>query len=373
MRVLISLIVGMILIGSAMSVQGQKQVDADNKAFVYSGRFDFTNPKAVRYDWPGTSIYFQFTGKQLSFVIEGGARNYFNVFIDDKLHEVVHAPNDTIYGIANIKGNGWHTCRLQKRTEGEMGTAIFKGVRIGGKERMDVYNPFGARRIEFIGNSITCGYGTEGERPEEDFLPKTENVNKSYAFIVSRAFDAECYVTAHSGLGVVRNYGDKKKVSTTLATMPQRYHQVLDMDASTGWDFSEWQPDAVVINLGTNDYSTGLRPDKAVFVDTYMKFIRRIRKNYGSIPIFCLNGPMLDEPAYSSVKEVVENCRLVGGDKAIFFIGIPTVLLNKSSDLGSDYHPSYRGQLKMAKHVIPTIANVMQWDYDDVEFKELKY
>jgi len=343
--------------------EAQQFISPSHSAFTYSGRFDRSDPNQVRYDWSGASIFFQFSGKQLEFVMEGGRRNYFNLFIDNQLHEIIHAPNDTVYTINGIKGKGWHTCRLQKRTEGEMGTTVFKGINIASKGKVRPAEALSSRRIEFIGNSITCGYGTEGASREEDFLPQTENVNKAYAFITARAFDAECYVTAHSGLGVVRNYGDKNKISTDLATLPQRYHQTLDMDSLTVWDFNAWQPHAVVINLGTNDYSTELGPDKAVFIHHYMAFIQRIRDNYGDVPIFCVCGPMRDEPAFTNIKEVVESSRLIYNDLSLYFIGIPDGLLNKESDLGSDWHPSYRGQKKMANHIIPTIANVLEWNY----------
>ncbi|WP_439182574.1 SGNH/GDSL hydrolase family protein [Carboxylicivirga taeanensis] len=348
-------------------------INSTDNVFTFSGRVDHTEEGAVRFDWPGVSVNFQFTGETLELCIDGGARNYYNVFIDGDLHKVIHAPADTIIPVEGIKGNGWHSCRIQKRTEGEMGMTVFKGVRLAADAQIRALNDSHRRKIEFIGNSISCGYGTEGKAPEEDFLPETENVDKSYAFISARAFNAECYVTAHSGLGVVRNYGDKEPVSTQLATLPQRYHQVFDMDTSLVWDFSQWQPDVVVINLGTNDYSTDVSPPKEVFINRYLEFIRQIRSYYGDVPVFCVNGPMRDEPAYSNVKEVVERARNQYQDKNTYFIGIPNYLLNTTSDLGSDYHPSYRGQLKMARHILPVIANVMNWEYDDSEFETLMY
>ncbi len=363
------LVFSIVILISSNIVRAQQFISPDNPAFTYSGRFDYANPGQVRYDWPGTSIFFQFTGRQLEFLINGGKRNYFNVFIDGQLHEILHAPNDTAYVIKGIKGRDWHTCQLQKRTEGEMGTSLFKGIRIASEGKVKEVSEYPTRKIEFIGNSITCGYGTEGASRDEDFLPQTENVNKSYAFITARAFNAECYVTAHSGLGVVRNYGDKDKISTRLATLPQRYHQTLDMDSLLCWDFFTWQPNAVVINLGTNDYSTGIEPDSTVFIQTYMAFIRQIRKYYGEVPIFCICGPMQGEPALSNIKKVVEASRLSYKDKNLYFIGIPDGLLNKGNDLGSDWHPSYRGQKKMAAHIVPTIASVLQWNYCSEELK----
>ncbi|MBS2211920.1 endoglucanase [Carboxylicivirga mesophila] len=362
----------LLFVGHMLHAQ-ERFVSAGHEAFYYSGRVDLSQSDVARFDWPGVSVNFQFTGETLDLCLNGGERNYFNVFIDGLLHEVMHVPADTVYPVRGINGQGWHSCRIQKRTEGEMGMVVFKGVHLEKEAQIRSVEHQQWRKIEFIGNSITCGYGTEGKLPEEDFLPETENINKSYAFIAARAFKAECYVTAHSGLGVVRNYGDKEPISTKLATLPNRYHQVFDMDTSLAWDFSQWQPDAVVINLGTNDYSTDVAPEKSVFVQRYLRFIKQLRDCYGDIPVFCVNGPMRDEPAYSNVKEVVEIARSVYGDKHIYFIGIPASLLNKSSDLGSDYHPSYRGQLKMARHIIPTIANVMNWEFDDSEYEALSY
>ncbi len=336
---------------------------ATHEAFQYKGRFDKTNPEQVRFDWPNSTIQFQFTGSEIDIALQGGARNYFNLFINDSLHSVLHQPYDSIIKIKDIKATGVHSFRIQKRTEGEMGIAAFKGVYLPKNERLISSRIKASRKIEFIGNSITCGYGTEGASRNEKFLPSTENVNQSYALITSKAFNAECHVIAHSGLGVVRNYGDKNKISVDRATMPMRFNQVLDTDNSKLWDFNLWKPDLVVINLGTNDYSTKPHPDKAIFQDTYKLLIENIQEVYGNIPVFLICGPLIDEPAYTNIKELTYNMKQLKPESKIHFIGIPKSLLNATSDLGSDSHPSFQGQLKMANHIIPTIATVMDWDY----------
>ncbi|MCU4156156.1 endoglucanase [Carboxylicivirga sp. A043] len=355
----------LLMVCMCLSALGQmKPVKASDAVFTYSGRIDKRNPDAVRYDWPGVSVCFQFTGNQLAFVMDGGATNYFNVFIDGRLHEVLMAPADSVYNIKGIKGRGWHTCCLQKRTEGEQGTVTFKGVRLAAKAEVKSCEKLPARRIEFIGNSLTAGYGTEGQSGDEKFLPATENVDKSYAFITARAFNAECYVTAHSGLGVVRNYAGKP-----MATLTDRYRQTFDMDTSLIWNFNDWQPHAVVINLGSNDYSANGAPSKALFIDRYKRFLQEIRSYYGDVPVFCIVGPIRDEPLFSNVKQAVEEARVIYNDHHLYFIAIPPALLNRNTDYGSDWHPSYKGQLKMANHIIPTIANVLDWDYSMEECK----
>ncbi len=54
----------------------------------------------------------------------------------------------------------------------------------------------------------------------------------------------------------------------------------------------------------------------------------------------------------------------------IAFVGIPTNLLNTEEDLGSDWHPSYRGQLKSAHMIIPVLGTMLNWNYSLKEILE---
>ncbi len=334
---------------------------ASHKDLSFMGRVDFSDEQVARYDWPGVTVRFRFTGDQLKLHFTGGERNYFDLFIDGKLINTLHAKGDTVAVVTGIKGKGPHEAKFIKRTEGEMGETRFFGLELSRKGELLPWKKTVDRRIEFIGNSITCGYGTESESRHDDFEPQTENVEKSYAAIVANTLNADYHVVAHSGLGIVRNYGAPQKVSTGLATMPQRYSRVLDMDDSLTWDFSKWQANAVVISLGNNDFSTKPHPDKVVFQRTYEELINQVRMAYGVVPVFCIVGPTTDEPCFSYVKEVVDNYHVLYKDENVFFIGISRALLNGGSDLGADAHPSFRGQQKIANTIVPVISTVMEW------------
>jgi lysophospholipase L1-like esterase len=320
-------------------------------AIHYVGRVDRSNPTEVRFDWPGVSIGCIFTGNQIGINIEGGEKNYFNLFIDGELLSVFSAPRDTTLFFRLTNDVVHHELLLTKRTEADMGMARFTGFILDEKAEILPSSRKSTRRIEFIGNSITCGYGTEGANRDERFSPNTENNH----FI------------AHSGKGVVRNYGDEKMVSDPKETMPGRYDRTLDNDTTHLWDFKQWKAHCVVINLGTNDYSTQPHPDRVAFLNAYKELIAKVRSSHGNVPIFCVVGPMINEPCFSYLKELTYFYRTEVKDTNIYFAGLPDKLLNDGVDLGSDWHPSYKGQLKIAAQLLAPIATVMDWDFQTEE------
>lgn len=343
---------------------------ADNEAFQYIGRVEIQNDKAV-YNWPGASVFVGFSGEVLGIRVKGGPRNYFNVWVDDFPEKVIHAVNDTVWWFPEKLSLGEHQLRLVKRTEAEMGMAEFYGIYVGSDNLLKRPAPLSERKILFIGNSITCGYGTEGKDKTERFRPSTENCEKSYATIIARAFGAQYQLTSHSGLGMVRNYGDKKKLSVERKPMPARLGYLFDNDSTFKYDLKNYIPHAVVINLGTNDFSTQPFPDEADFVNAGEKLIIKIMETFPGVKVFCVTGPMINEPCFSYTKKIVESVRKKKNTKNIVFVGVPVDLLNTGSDLGSDWHPSYRGQIKTANMILPVMGNVLDWNFSSDEIDKV--
>jgi lysophospholipase L1-like esterase len=342
-----------------------KFISANNPNIRYVGRFDFSNPLDVRFDWSGAYIQFSFRSTQCSVKMSDTGRNYYQVFVDSQPAKILDVKSDTTLVIDAKLGTQIHKVQIYKRTEGSQGIASFKGIVLSENGEMLPWKDIPNRKIEFIGNSITCGYGTEGKSKDEHWTPSTENNYLSYATIIARAFNADYHIVAHSGQGVVRNYGDKQKVSASA--MPNRFNRVFDEKDQPLWNFRQWKPEIVVINLGTNDFSTQPYPDKDVFKKGYENLINEVHKEYGDLPVFCVVGPMIDEPCYSYVKELVDDFRSIYQKKNVYFVGIPTYLINPEKDLGSDWHPNYMGHRKMAAHVLPVIASILGWDYKNSE------
>ena len=119
-------------------------------------------------------------------------------------------------------------------------------------------------RLEFVGNSITSGEGTLGARQEEDWIGAFFSAENTYARLTSDALGAEYRIVSQSGWGIVCGWDNDPH-----HTLPPYYEQVCGVaegahNAALGAklqnDFSVWQPDAVILNIGTNDESAFRNP-----------------------------------------------------------------------------------------------------------------
>lgn len=123
------------------------------------------------------------------------------------------------------------------------------------------------RKIEFIGDSITCGYGVLGG-PKAPFSTETESADDAFAVQCARALDADYQLVSFSGIGVISRYIEpEENEPLTDVLMPALYPHTDAVLAKRygwrpeSWDFSSFCPQVVVINLGTNDdsYTRGIR------------------------------------------------------------------------------------------------------------------
>ncbi len=329
---------------------------ATDKNIDYIGRVYKTDDGSVKFDWVGVYLRFRFTGNCLSMNASDSKSNYYRLFVDGKyLKDINIKGTEKEIKLAENLEQGVHTLMLYKRTEANQGTTTIRSFVLEDGGKLLSWMNKSTRKLEFIGNSITCGYGTDTNNRNEGFTPETENAYFSYASLTARYFQADYTLVAHSGQGVVRNYGDKK--STSDYTMRQRFFCQFDENPEMKWDFSQWRPDAVVINLGTNDFSTQPYPSNEAFVNGYKDLLASVRKSYGNVPVFCLSSPMSNELQRECITKALADLK----DPKLFYVPIYNYVLNPNGDYGASSHPSRSGQEKMSMLLIPYISSVMDW------------
>ncbi len=302
-------------------------VGADNPQLQYTGRIDFADRARPVLSWPGTSIAANFTGSSLSITLDDQlGKNFFNVFIDDKPVVIEAAQGSKTYAVASGLQPGAHRLLITKRTEGEEGSTLFKGLELADGGQLLAPPPRKQRRIEFFGDSITSGMGNESPDDGPDHLLKDKNNYMSYASITARALDAEAHITSQSGIGIM--------ISWFPFTMPDFYDQLNAVgNNDSKWDFSSWTPDVVVVNLFQNDRwlidrekRLSPMPTDEQRIQAYKTFVQKVRTLYPRAYIVCALGSMdaVQEgskwPGY--VRTAVDQMR-DGGDQRIDTIIFP--------------------------------------------------
>jgi len=277
--------------------------------------------------------------------------NYYNIYINDKFERILKpVKQKNEYILFQSKSSKVIKITIYKRSEGYDGIGIFKGLEIKG-ELLELPRK-SLKKIEFIGDSISVGFGVEGTSIEcdEAFEKDFKNFNLAFPAITATLLNVDYNVIAVSGRGLVRNW-DEPGIQSRKS-MTYYYDKTLFNNDSLFWDYSTWIPDIVVINLGTNDFSQELQPSKELFINEYMKFIKLIRKNYPQAHIFCISGPAQTEPFYKYISELFEEIY----DKAIHLIFMAQLIETEKACSG---HPNIPAQERMANELVREIHKIL--------------
>lgn len=288
----------------------RKTDTTENKSFIaytdshiqYEGRIGLKNDAAELY-WPGTTLRLNFNGTGIKALIKDEkGQNFYNVLIDGKITQRLKMDTARkIYTLAENLSPGDHTLELFKITqyhkEYGRGFTRFYGFQLTNGKTLSPPK-LKKNKIEFYGNSITCGHAIEDTTGGDSGASKFENNYLSYAALTARHFNAQYSCIAKSGIGLM--------VSWVKPIMPEVYNLTNPADSSTIWDFSKYTPDVVVVNLTQNDAAIVTRPEHVEFkrrfgstaptenviISKYEDFIKKIRREYPQAKIVCVLGSM---------------------------------------------------------------------------------
>jgi len=319
----------------------------------FIGRPDTSEAGVVKLAWSGSGIVFRFSGTDAAVRLDDAGK-YFTVVVDGQVQpKLATSSGEKSYPVASGLPAGEHEVRLYRRTEANFGVTRFVDVELGSGTLLAPPPP-AARKIEVIGDSITCGYGNEGADQYCNFSAETENHYATYAAIAARNVGADLVTVAWSGKGVIYNYGDDK-----TDPLPALYDRTLPGDPSSLWDFS-FQPDVVVLNLGTNDFSTDGDPSEAEFVGAYQAFLSHLRDKYPGAYLLCMVPTLLSGNDLTTAQAYVEKAvqaRKSAGDSAIEAWAMSVT----QDGWGCDWHPSSATHANMGAALTQKLAAIKGW------------
>ena len=322
----------------------------------YVGRFDLADEAGPRCTWPASTVAFTVSGGSVGVRLKDNGKNFWQVVINGESTGVLALqPGEQVYPVAKDLPPGRHTIELVKRTESFVGVTQVLGVVIDDGAKLWP-TPERVRRIEVIGDSISCGYGNEAASKEEKFSAATENAWLAYGAVGARAVEADYVCIAWSGKKLWPDNSIVDLYGRTLATS----------DKSV-WDFARWTPDVVVVNLGTNDFNSKGNPDEAGWVAAYVEFIAQIRGRYPKAAVYCAVGTMMSDWPESRkprtvilgyLEKVIAQANAAGGAPVrLIDFGVQ----KKENGIGADWHPGAKTHELMGAQLAETLKRDLGW------------
>jgi hypothetical protein len=331
-----------------------------SKNIYYEGRIA-KRPEAAELSWPGTSATILFKGTNISAVLKDlDTANYYNVIVDGKNISKFHTDTSKhSYELASGLAFGRHKVELFKRTEWDKGKTWFYGFETS--KETQILSPAAPkkRKIEFFGNSITCGYAIEDSSGKDSEHGYFENNYLTYAAITARHFNARYYCTSKSGIGIM--------VSWFPLIMREMYNRLDPTDSTSIWDFTQFTPDVVVINLLQNDSWIINLPDNEQFkyrfgnkapgedsiIASYRHFVEMVRGKYPHASIICALGNM------DATKEGAPWPGYV--QKAVDQLHDHKIYTHFFKYKNTNGHPNIAEQRAMADSLIAFIVKKIKW------------
>jgi lysophospholipase L1-like esterase len=288
------------------------------------------------YQWP--AIYFEatFSGNAVFFRL-GPGDAILHVRVDDEPVAKLVKPAAGSYQVQGLE-RGTHTIRIDVASENQAAPASFLGFSLP-PDAKALASRQRARQIEFIGDSYTVGYGNISPEREctTDEVWATTDASLGFGPLVARHYDADYQINAISGRGIVRNWdgmaGDP---------LPVAYPFVL-FDKKTAYADDQWRPRVIVIELGTNDFSTALHPRErwksrdelhADFETTYVRFVKQLRAKNPKAFFILMASDGAEGEIQAEVRKVLSQLQ-AAGERRIDFIP-----MNALAMAGCHFHPS---------------------------------
>ena len=321
----------------------------------------------------GSGVEFSFTGKKAEITLQGdstaqGTNNWARVGIWVNGKRAVDEQIDQAtkrYIVFESEIEETVIVRVVKLSEAAMSTVGIQQIAVDAEGGVRP-TPAKKHKIEIIGDSITCGYGIDDEHAEHSFSTATEDVTKAYSYQTVQALGADYSIVSYSGYGIISGYTDNDaKLLTHL--VPDYYEKWAKSEGrpdgtldplSVAWDFTQFVPDLVIINLGTNDdsYAQNNLERQTEFAMRYTEFLKTVRRRNANAMILCALGIMGDR-LYPFVEQAVGQYIEATGDLKVTTLKFD--VQQAEDGYAADYHPSQKTHRQAAAQLVRHIQKLL--------------
>ncbi|GAB3997155.1 hypothetical protein GCM10029992_19270 [Glycomyces albus] len=271
--------------------------------------------------WAGGYVEAAFTGSAVGVHLRGTIDMYYS--IDGAPERWMRNVSGDVTVASGLSGS--HTIRIGFRelAGSYTGDPAFGGFVVSGGETLPIARP--EHHIEYIGDSITVGQ-PNGDRPFT-----------TYPWLTAEALGASHMQVAEGGACVS---------TTDCRGMVEWFLRTDNQDFDRMWDFSTYDTDVVVINLGTNN-----KVSAAEFEADYLLLLERARQAYPDAEILAMG--VFRERLLTEVQNAVAD-RNAAGDQRVHYVDT-TGWVDPATDTHDNVHPTDAGHRRIADLLIPVV------------------
>lgn len=244
--------------------------------------------------------------------------------------------------------------RVLKLSEAAFGYAGFSNLKIDG-----ILVPCTIKKqplnIQFIGDSITCGYGIDGVCNKDEFNTAQERADKAYAFLTAKKLNAAFQSVCWSGIGIISCYvppendeADTKILMPLLLPYKDRSLSLRQKIEPEVFQADSFKPDVVVINLGTNDSSYTRNKTERInaFINGYLQLLETVHRSSPKAAIVATLGVM-GQDLCPAVEDAVNRFKKDFPQAAVSVLTLEEQ--DEKDGIATDFHPSATTHAKVAE------------------------
>lgn len=269
---------------------------------------------------------------------------------------------------------------VQAMSDDEKHCLQIHGFKTDGKFEMVEEKPY---KIEFIGDSITSGEGAIGALEEEDWISMWFSTENNYAVMTANALNADYHIISQSGWGVLTGWDNNP-----YSALPLYYDKVCGLlkgeknttlGANENYDFANWQPDAVIINLGTNDSGAFSSPrwedektgethkqrmnedgsynkeDLNAFKEAVVSFLEKLRKHNPNARLIWVYG-MIGNPLETAILGAIQRYKEKAHDEKVEFLALPDTT---EETVGARQHPGVKAHRAASEVIVKRLKELL--------------
>jgi hypothetical protein len=333
-------------------------VPPTDSPIVYEGRYAVGVTGTVRLGFPGVTVHLRFRGQMLALhAIASSEDVFFDVGIDGADPTPLRLRcGEGHYPLLQGERHAEYTIELTRRTESWQGTCAILGFDFGSDGELLPPPVRSARKLLFIGDSVTSGEMT-AYAPERAMTDKANsNARLSYGMILARRLGAQCHLVSYGGRGIIRDWQGVRDTRNA----PQFYELALPDDPTVRWDHRRYVPDAIGIQLGTNDFNPGI-PEQKEFVEAYVAFLRKVRRDAPQAAIFLMDSPIVEDDPARGLKRTALHAYLEQIVPRVDDRKIQLVPLNHYPGVPGNGHPTGREHEAIASELEPAFRQALGW------------